>query len=205
MKSTVLNTLRTIALASAAFAATGAAQATPLSFDWSVTANQAGMGVNVGDVITGTLSYDTTDAAKTSGYNYNGSGYQYYSTPALKTTVTVGGHTETVNLYAMIVNDFSMWGGDEVIFRADNSPFGRFEFELVDSSMKALGNLDMPTAIDGALFSNNYFSLGNYPTYVNGKITQFATAAASDVPEPASMALFGLALASLAVARRRMR
>jgi hypothetical protein len=203
MKSIILNTLRTVALASAGFAAAGAAHAMPIHFDWSAVATQANANVHIGDKVSGTITYDTTGAAKTNGNGWGGGGYQYYSTPSLTTTVTVGTRTETVNLYAMIVNDFSMWGGDEVIFRADSSPFGRFEFDLVDNSMKALSSMDLPTDIDGALFTTSYFSLGNYPTQFGGKIDSFQAQASGDVPEPASIALFGLALASLTVARRR--
>lgn len=202
MKSIFSNTLRTIALAAVTFAATGAAHATPITFDWSATATQANATVKVGDKVSGTITYDTTGATLANGSNWKGSGYQYYNTPFLKTTLTVGARTETVNLYAMIVNDF-MWGGDEVIFRADSSPFGSFEFELVDNSMKALTGLDLPTAIDGSQFNSTYFTLGNYPTQFRGQIDKFDASAAGDVPEPASIALFGLALASLTVARRR--
>jgi hypothetical protein len=203
MKSILLNTLRTITLATATFAAAGAVHATPIHFDWSAVATQANASVNLGDKITGTITYDTTGAAKTSGNGWGGGGYQYYSTPSLTTTVTVGSQTETVNLYAMIVNDFSMWGGDEVIFRADSSPFGRFEFDLVDNSMTALSSMDLPTTIDGALFKTSYFMLGNYPNQFSGKISTFEAPSSGDVPEPASIALFGMALASLTVARRR--
>jgi hypothetical protein len=203
MKSTVFNTLRAAALASAAFVATSVANATPLSFDWAATATQASTGVNVGDKISGTITYDTTGAVKSNGNAWQGTGYQYYTTPSVTTTVTFGGHTETLSLYAMIVNDFSMWGGDEVIFRANTSPFGAFEFDLVDSTMKALSSLDLPTTIDGTAFGRTYFSLGNYPDRFVGTIGKFEASAPSDVPEPASLALFGAALAGLSLARRK--
>ena len=63
--------------------------------------------------------------------------------------------------------------------------------------------MDLPTTIDGTAFGTSYFSLGNYPDRFSGKIAKFEASAPSDVPELASLALFGVALASLSVARRK--
>jgi hypothetical protein len=141
------------------------------------------------------LQYSTTAGA---------TGYQYYNTPFTSTTLNVGATHATVNLYAMVVNDFQMWGGDELFFRADSSPFGSFELQFLDTSMAALTSLAMPTAVDAAKFGAVNLSLNDYSTrtYFRNPVSTFAPASAS-VPEPGSIALFGAALATLALARRR--
>jgi hypothetical protein len=187
-------------VAAAALAPLAAVHATPVSFNWEAkaTAANAAYGVAVGDVMTGSITYDKALATKANGMGTT-SGYQYWNSPLMNVTANIGTYHGTFAAQAMIVNDFSMWGGDEFIFRAYGSPVGNFDITFVDSTMQVLSNLELPTTLDFSKFDRSYMSIGWY-SRVSNNITLSAPPA---VPEPATLALFGLGMAGLLTARRR--
>lgn len=208
MKNASLHTLSSLVLAGVALATSVAAQAAPITYNWSTTAttNVDQFGLRAGDRITGVLTYDLTGSSKTNGNTMGGpgAGYQYYATPHVSTTLSLGTYQGTIPLYTMIVNDFQMWGGDEIFFRANATPVGSFQLQFLDSSMTALSSLDLPETVDMQKYGSVHFSVNNWPSQIRTSVDTFA-AASADVPEPGSVALFGLAMAALAAARRRTR
>jgi hypothetical protein len=161
--------------------------------------------VHTGDKITGTLTFDGSGAVKTFGMaeGSNG-GYQSYTTPGMRASFKIGNVQQTVTLYTTIFNN-SMFGADQVRLMGDAANES-VVFSFTDGTMRSLSSLDIPDVLDLTKFTSTSVSFYNNLEFVSGtfgKPDPAEAGAPSDVPEPASLALFGVALASLSVARRK--
>lgn len=179
-------------------------QAAPVTFYWqgAATVANATFGVQIGDVVSGSVSYDIATATKSGQINTGTTGYQYWNSTTMSASVHYGSYNGSFTLTPiMVVNDFSMWMGDEVFFRAASSPLGNFELGLADNSMTAQSNLNLPGVYDISKY--NYHSL-NLAYAQAANITYFdSTPPSAAAPEPASLALLGLAGMTAIAGRRR--
>jgi len=199
MKTHVLKNLRTFTLASLALLAGGAAHAVPVSYGWSLTVDKGNASFNIatGQKVTGTFTYDLTGALASGTQN----GLQKYTTSAMKMTANVPGYATPMVLTTSVGNDLATLG-DELLFSFANTPIGALNIAFIDSTHTVFNSTQLPGMIDFAKFSSATMTVGSGTSALSGTITKFS-AQASDVPEPGTVALFGLALAGLAFVRRR--
>lgn len=185
-----------------AAAAVAPAQATKLSsHNWKATATTSSvpLSIQVGQAISGTIVYDMDALSKANSAGSDGNGYQYWDSTTMYATVDFGTSHYKFNVQAMIIDSFSMWGvKDNYIFRSYNAPFGRFDLSFIDPTGTALSGLALPDSVNPSAFSQGSLNLGNIQ--VSNKATLLA---ANAVPEPGTLAVFGLGLAGLAAVRRR--
>ena len=186
----------------AAAAAVAPAQATTLSsHNWKATATtaSASLGIQVGQTINGTIVYDMDGLSKASSFGADGNGYQYWDSTTMYTTVDIGASHYQFNVQAMIIDSFAMWGvKDNYIFRSNSTPLGRFDLTFTDPTGTAFTRLALPDSVNPSAFSQGTLNLGS--VQVSNKASLLA---ASTVPEPSTLAVFGLGLAGLAAMRRR--
>jgi len=209
MTKTFLNTLCALALAGATLAAAGAAHATPVTYAWTSTVvnDVLTLGIHAGDKITGTLTYDGADAVAFYGGTDGGRGrYMSYETPSMKTSFKIGSVQETASLHTTVFND-TMFNADQIRLGGSSASYADIDFVFTDGAMRALSSVDIPATLNLSAFTSTMLNFYTDRDMIFTTFDKFEAAtgdgASGDVPEPASLALFGVALASLSVARRK--
>jgi hypothetical protein len=122
----------------------------------------------------------------------------------MRASFKIGNVRQTVALFTTIFNN-SMFGADQVRLMGDVDNKS-VVFSFTDGTMRSLSSLDIPDIVDLTKFTSTSLSFYKNQGFVSGTFGKFDPAAAgapTNVPEPASLALFGVALASLSVARRK--
>jgi hypothetical protein len=177
------------------------------------------------DPATGNASFPDSTTATYSPYRLTFSvpdlGLSLVDVPAPTGTLEVRNNFQTTP--PMVADQFSSQAGAITTSLPASIAQLQTQFTLYDPSANAFSSTNPPTSLDLASFSNRWFQLNIVPTVLppgpssicaelgtgsgqctaNGTITALSVSTAGALPEPATIALVGLALAGLGVSRRR--
>lgn len=207
MKTTLLKSARSLAAAGVLLLAGAAAHAAPTLFTFHTTIPNASdtigirhYGWHVGDEINGFVVIDFGGASLIDATPDN-IGFADYRTPNVIGSLFVGNSMfEPFNLVTTVNND-NDFVGDALMFTNDSLPFGYLTITFADPSNKVFNSLALPGTIDLSAFSNLNINLSNDDLNVSAALS--VQPVSTQVPEPATITLFGAALAGLGLLRRR--
>ena len=195
-----------VAALAAATLLSGKAEAVPIAkFKFTAEVYSSGdpwtsNGINVGDSVTGIISYDLASADTQADPDFG----RYYQTVTLGVQISVGGFTFASSNYFVDILDSDLFGSDGITFEFNEDVtdgaitvlgLGSSPFFDISSSAELFDGDDLLSNIDLSLFDFRFGGL--LAAGAGASQLQYEITSVQRIPEPAAVVLFAAGLLGL--------